>query len=163
MKAGQDRWTLAFDNKIVSDQLTALGCHPKKSLTLKFPTCVPEHLLKHFIRGYFDGDGYICISTAQKKYIAYSSGCLSTTDFCNDLKLLLIGIGIKSGIYTRSQSKNGNGITAALTVGGRRNCKTFLDWIYTDSTVHLDRKYKKYLDVCDLVNNKITKIRIPDA
>ena len=41
--------------------LINLGCTPTKSLTLEFPNneIVPKHLLKHFIRGYFDGDGGI--------------------------------------------------------------------------------------------------------
>lgn len=35
------------------------GCVERKSLILQFPTTVPEELMSHFIRGYFDGDGCI--------------------------------------------------------------------------------------------------------
>lgn len=40
--------------------LINLGCVPKKSLILTFPSeeQIPKKLIKHFIRGYFDGDGW---------------------------------------------------------------------------------------------------------
>lgn len=43
------------------DDLIKQGCIPNKSLVLTFPSKhqVPENLMNHFIRGYFDGDGSI--------------------------------------------------------------------------------------------------------
>ena len=38
------------------------GCINKKSLIIKFPYFLEENLKKHFIRGYFDGDGSVSIS-----------------------------------------------------------------------------------------------------
>ncbi|MEA1904416.1 MAG: hypothetical protein U9M97_00845 [Candidatus Hadarchaeota archaeon] len=43
--------------KMVRD-LLELGILPRKSLNLRFPD-IPDQHLNHFIRGYFDGDGYI--------------------------------------------------------------------------------------------------------
>ena len=55
------RWNIS--NKHLWNSLNTLGCTPRKSLTLQFPDInifsSPE-LVKHFIRGYFDGDG--CLS-----------------------------------------------------------------------------------------------------
>lgn len=50
---------LSINSRYLSNQLTKLGMLHKKSLILKFPTedQVPKHLIRHFIRGYFDGDG----------------------------------------------------------------------------------------------------------
>ena len=47
-------------DKMFSD-LIKQGCIPNKSLILTFPNKyqVPENLINHFIRGYFDGDGSI--------------------------------------------------------------------------------------------------------
>jgi len=39
-----------------------LGLYPNKSLTMKFPK-IPTKYLGHFIRGYFDGDGYVTMET----------------------------------------------------------------------------------------------------
>ncbi len=50
--------------KVVSD-IISLGCTSKKSLTLTFPSyeLIPKNLFNHFIRGYFDGDGWITSNT----------------------------------------------------------------------------------------------------
>ena len=48
---------LSIRNKNISTNLSYLGCKQKKSFILTFPTTdkLPESLIKHFIRGYFDG------------------------------------------------------------------------------------------------------------
>lgn len=60
-KQCSDSCSLNLASKHVSDQLTKLGCMPQKTHKLQFPNedQVPKHLIRHFIRGYFDGDGYI--------------------------------------------------------------------------------------------------------
>jgi hypothetical protein len=40
----------------LAQTLNSLGCTPRKSLSLRFPT-LPQTLVPHFVRGYFDGDG----------------------------------------------------------------------------------------------------------
>ena len=54
---------------IISDQMSAdlsrLGAIPAKSLVLTFPKFIPDSLMPHFIRGYFDGDG--CIWNGKRK------------------------------------------------------------------------------------------------
>lgn len=49
------------------EDLEKLGGIKNKSLVLNFPTSsiVPDYLLNHFIRGYFDGDG--CIWNGKRK------------------------------------------------------------------------------------------------
>lgn len=53
--------TFRIHNTKLVRQIINLGCFPRKSLTLKFPTfdIVPEQYMSHFIRGYFDGDGSV--------------------------------------------------------------------------------------------------------
>lgn len=73
LKSKKPNWsnsyTLEINSKYMCERLTELGCHPRKSLTLKFPTenQVPVHLLQHFIRGYIDGDG--CIFYLKKENV----------------------------------------------------------------------------------------------
>jgi hypothetical protein len=52
-------YRLSFRSKKSKQDLIALGYIPCKSLLLHFPNSqqVPDYLIKHFIRGYFDGDG----------------------------------------------------------------------------------------------------------
>ena len=60
-KFDKDIWKLNFGNREIAKQLINIGCVPAKSMIMEFPT-LPEELVHHFIRGYFDGDGCIFLS-----------------------------------------------------------------------------------------------------
>lgn len=64
------------------DDLIKHGCIPNKSLKLKFPTTVPDKLIRHFVRGYFDGDGSIAKNEDRCTLI-------STQEFCDELKKIV--------------------------------------------------------------------------
>lgn len=135
-----DNWSntyrLCIYNKNFKQGLIKNGCIPKKSLVLKFPveSQVPPHLLRHFVRGYFDGDGHIT------KYGA--SSVVSSKDFIKALQLNLSNIGINS--YIRDCK---NPSTKRLIINKKENSLKFLKWIYEDAVVYIDRKYKKYLEL----------------
>ena len=112
----------------------------KKSLILKFPTDeqVPSHLIRHFIRGHFDGDG--CIHITKRNQARFD--ITSTNEFCIKLRdTIKSNLGIESGIYF----KHGSSITCSLEITGNTVCRKFFDWLYLDSNIHLDRKHDKYL------------------
>lgn len=60
------RYTLQIGSKKIFARLLRLGFTPKKSLTLKYPP-VPDKLLGHFLRGYFDGDGCATFTYCKRK------------------------------------------------------------------------------------------------
>ncbi len=51
-------YRIQMGSKVLYEDLISLGLTPNKSLTIKFPNISLVHL-KHFIRGYFDGDGCV--------------------------------------------------------------------------------------------------------
>ena len=56
------KYKFSINSKKLSKRLSELGAPPRKSLILKFPNkdiFKSEDLIRHFIRGYFDGDGSI--------------------------------------------------------------------------------------------------------
>src|SRR5699024_9205607 len=57
-------------SKKLVKNLVEKGCFENKSLTLKFPSydIVPKHLIYHFIRGYFDGDGSVSYTVRNGKH-----------------------------------------------------------------------------------------------
>ena len=59
--------SIAYKIDIISDKiysnLLQYGVTERKSLTLTFPKNLEEKLIPHFIRGYFDGDGTVCVSS----------------------------------------------------------------------------------------------------
>ncbi len=60
------RYALQIGSKIVFKRFLDLGLTPAKSLTLILPP-IRNSLLKHFVRGYFDGDGCVFYGYSKRK------------------------------------------------------------------------------------------------
>lgn len=141
----QDRCILYLNSKKLCSKLTNLGCFPRKSLILKFPkeTQVPKNLLKHFIRGYFDGDGCVSLIKSGGKYLDMFVNICSSLEFCESLKTFIESeLNINCGIYKLNKKSNKN--TRQLKIGGTQQSYKFLNWLYKESSVYLDRKYDKF-------------------
>ena len=81
------RCRLYFNNKHFWNTLNNYGCTPNKSLTLKFPNISifkDTSLIKHFIRGYVDGDGSIAYKNA--KHTDFQLRILGTEHFLSNLQ-----------------------------------------------------------------------------
>lgn len=131
-------------SKHMFEVLSSYGCTPKKSLTLKFPTITIfkyDHLIRHFIRGYVDGDG--CLSFSNKDHTIACVSILGTEDFLNGIQKIY---GSNKKLYLNNKNNN---ITKVLSFSGKK-AFDFINYLYKDSTIHLDRKYKKYLEYCRL-------------
>ncbi len=142
---------LTICNKHFSENLAKLGCVQAKSLILKFPTedQVPSHLIRHFIRGYFDGDGSISYWYPVKyKTIKYSVSITSSFDFCETVYNLLQN-ELSLTIYKTLKNR-----TSTLTIGKFSHILSFMDWLYEDSTIYLDRKYKKYNSILTIIEEQ---------
>ena len=127
-------------DKMKSD-LIKCGCVENKTFIIKFPSndIVPDNLIWHFIRGYFDGDGSITHSHMQKNGV-----WAETLKFCGT-KEMLYGIqqifGTSATLEKRhDDNKNNYGIT----IGGNLQVKRILNNMYANATVYLDRKYNRY-------------------
>ena len=131
-------YRISFRSQKCKQDLINNGCIPKKSLLLKFPSeqQVPKKLLKHFIRGYFDGDGWF--SNTEK---TFQVGIIGTEDFLR-------------GVINNFNFKNNNQIFDVHREDGAKrfmfsnieDVSNFLNWIYADANIYLDRKYQFYLD-----------------
>lgn len=119
------------------------GVVKNKSLIKCQPKLIPEYLMRDFIRGYFDGNGTICYSYNKNVNRSYLKVSISTGSekFANWLLLYLNKINYSATI---SKDKNAFKIFINNTFG-ENNKVNFLDYIYKDSEMYLDRKYKKYL------------------
>ena len=133
----------SFRSESCKEDLIKQGCTPKKSLILKFPTedQVPQNLIRHFIRGYFDGDGWFT-NTEE----CFQAGIIGTEDF---IKGFLDNIEIENKNNKIFDVHRENG-AKRYVFGAYQDVLNFLNWIYKDSNVYLDRKYEHYLD---FINN----------
>lgn len=132
---------LVITNKHISHQLKILGCHQNKSFTLIFPTKeqVPDCLIQHFIRGLWDGDGHIADIDKSKKFTAEFTG---TLNLCEHISDIISSMNIKCSIRAR-KGKTHN--IRALKILSPYKSVEFLDYLYSNSTVYLDRKYQNYI------------------
>jgi len=155
------QYKLHINSITISNNLTKLGCVPNKSLILQFPTenQVPSHLIRHFIRGYFDGDGsiynYFDNRTQCERY-----GCeiISTTFFNEKLKRYIKStLGLNPVI---KYNKNHKKVTSSLCFASKYESLDFLNWLYQNNSICLKRKYDKYLQIKELIMNNPKKRRI---
>jgi len=120
--------------------LIKIGCTPRKSLTLTFPdeSILRKDLISHFIRGYVDGDGWIGISNNKKRQKARIS-ILGTYNF-------LLGIQEVMGwnkVSIRSNQRN----KAYVIEYGSIATMDYLNQLYENANIYLDRKYIKYKEI----------------
>lgn len=127
------------NNKHFRDRCIELGITPRKTFTLK-PIDIPDNLIHHFIRGYFDGDGCIFI-----KGNGTSVTMLGTNEFLEDIKNnILLNTGIKHiKIRKKSLCKNGMYLYE-LRICGKYYSKLFERYVYNNSSIYLIRKKEKF-------------------
>ena len=141
------RCRITVSNKYFHNRLCELGCVPRKSLILKFPNkniFKSEDLIKHFIRGYFDGDG--CLShtfcNKRKNSITVSSSLIGTFEFLSVVKEYLLSASIICSNLFKDPKYKHNTYSFHLS---KQNSVKFLNLIYSTATIYLDRKYELYL------------------
>lgn len=128
--------SLSLDSKVLISDLISLGCVPNKCSIMKFPP-LPVYLTHHFVRGFFDGDGYI---SKDGKSISFTSN----EEFLKGLsEVLQKHVGIKtSGFRARYKTKNSSG--SVLIHKKEDNIKLY-DYMYWHSgSLLLTRKKEKF-------------------
>lgn len=138
---------LSVRNKHMWNTLNSLGCTPKKSLTLQFPSMSlfkrKEDIL-HFIRGYVDGDG--CLTTylnAKKTSIRTELSLVGTESFLNSVNNLFQNKG-----YIQNKSSEGWDNKSFSLSFSNVPSRQIARYLYEDATVYLNRKYEKFLEFC---------------
>lgn len=138
--------SLMIGNRELSNLLASYGAYQNKTFKIRFPVWLNKNLWKHFIRGYFDGDGSI-----EKHGRTYRLSIASNLEFNTSLqKIILKHTGLNFGIIPQ-------GKITVLYKGGNRVTKTFLDWLYKDATIFLLRKHNRYQELLTEINRVDTK------
>ena len=120
----------------VANKLRFIGLCENKSLKIRLPKKKEEYY-SHFIRGLFDGDGCIFISKRYKNTNRVT--IVSNPEFCIDLQSKIKEfLNITVCIYKKTKNVN------TLSISGNNQIEKFMDWLYKDSDLKLNRKYFKY-------------------
>lgn len=136
--------TMHCSIKMYND-LISFGCTPNKSLTLKFPLLI-ESLIKHYIRGYIDGDGCISIKDKENGIGSIVISYIGTLDMMNNLNKHFC-------VFNKYRKVGENTYTTAIC--GNIKAMRILDWLYQDSTIYLERKYEIYIKHKDALTRRL--------
>lgn len=140
---GQPLCRLIMTSQKTVDDLINKGCKKQKSCILEPPKNIPNILIRHFIRGFFDGDGSIT-KTYNKTYNKYIYGVniTSTQEMCEWLQHLF---DFGSIVKEKRREK-----TYYFSFGGNNQLKYFYHYLYDDATIWMDRKYNKFQEFLEI-------------
>jgi len=135
---GEESTRLLVPSDKLAFDLNKFGIKPKKTFDITYPN-ISEDLDNHFIRGYFDGDG--CITTGPTIKI------VGTIDFLIMVQNKLIqncSVG-KTKLQQRHLSRENN--IRSLEIGGRLQVSRVYHFLYTNSTICLERKKNRFMEL----------------
>ena len=135
---------VCIHNKKVFQDLTSWGCVPRKSLTKVFPWAIPHVMYRHFIRGYFDGNGSISQSKGKFQFFITSSERM-----CKGIENLLIKEGI---IYRRCKMRR-SGEAWDFRRNGNTQVQRIFHYLYDEATEYMQRKYVNFSAVLSEAHN----------
>lgn len=117
-------------------QLIKHGCVPNKTRVIQVPN-LRKDLYRHFIRGFFDGDG--CLQLNDKIYHCRFDITCASLKFLEQLRPIITQHAKTNG-YLGKETKYE---VWHLNYNGHQ-VEDILDWLYKDSHFYLQRKYDKY-------------------
>lgn len=137
---------IIFYSKKMSEDLAVKGCVQRKSLISYFPSTdiLPINLQRHFVRGYYDGNGSLHMNIKYKSCVfAIDSNetlCQQIADVINNN---VDGLTNTFRYCQRSQA-------GSIRMTGRINACRILNWIYDQNTICLARKYNHFVEIINL-------------
>lgn len=137
----------------LSEDLSKLGCIKNKTYLLQFPTnkIVPDYLMKHFIRGYFDGDGWISVNIDGK--IIYA-GFVGIRGFIEPLKDYLVNkLNIENVAVKTRKSRETKAVE--ISWSSILDCEKLFNYLYNDCNIYLERKFSKFNNVLCLGQHEV--------
>ena len=132
--------SVSFNGKKLVAPLVQMGISGKKTYSLdgNIIKYIPDELMRHFLRGYFDGDG--CISFDKR----YKSGPKSVIhvagnyDFLNNSFNKYFPTKCTLKLYKKSKQ------CYDYTIQNKKEVLKFLAFLYNDAKIYLQRKYNIY-------------------
>ena len=144
------QYVINFSSKHMAETLRTYGLvKNRKSIIKNIPSCIPNNLINHFIRGYFDGDGSVCAYN-KKNNVKLKDGSIKTYHYkkvkidliCNkDFgETIMKYIGINSCHFSKSKCND----LYYLSIQAKNDLCIYKSYIYNNATIYLNRKYNKF-------------------
>ena len=125
------------DKKFTSDLLQYFSTN--KTDYIRIPSQIPKNLIRHFIRGFSDGDGcFYCNLQHRRKSFEIVGKSL---DMLEDIQKILAENSIQSSIYKKRENN------WKLMIVKLSELIKFQSYLYDGATIFMDRKYKKSQEI----------------
>lgn len=132
-------YKISISSKFVWKFFESLGFSHRKTFTTRIPKQIPPKFMNHFIRGVFDGDGSV-----QLKNNTYPQANIAGSKlFIDDVSK----IGVEYSAINKCHE------TFIIHYNGQKAID-FLNYIYKNATIYMDRKYKRYLKAIKWKNSR---------
>lgn len=132
--AGGKSARFAVCSRSLFEGLAKHGIHPRKSLTYEWPDFLADDLVRHYFRGYFDGDGSFGVTT-RNQAVATTVGTKPFLRNCRSYLMSALG-------FSENRLRE-TGAAYLLTYGGNRQIKRLAHLLYDGAEVYLSRKREK--------------------
>ena len=144
-----DQVAINFSSMHMANTLRNCGLS-KKEFYDKFPK-LNNVLMRHFIRGFFDGDGSITLTRSTYKDKIYYGGAFN---IIINKKLVNSFLNLFNEIhFTIDQSKTD--YMVYLKCNSKKSIKLIYNYFYKDSKYFLSRKKKKFDEIIGRINGEI--------
>lgn len=143
--------TISINNTKMAKDLISKGCIKSKTGSERIPN-IDKKLIRHFIRGFFDGDG--CISFYNNRRNYSFELCSASIEIMIDIKNILE----KETGYEINFKKNENGKYSVdfyiMKIMNVKKNLAIYKYLFDNATIYLDRKYER---VQTFINSSSTK------
>lgn len=138
--SGNEYCSFIVDRRKMVNDLISLGVCENKSKILEFPNYgqVPQELMKHFIRGYFDGDGSVYLSNEH-----IYSNFTGTEHMLLGIKKELNNLNLNTKASIRKYPEKD---IYDFKLGGINIMRKFYHILYDEATIFMNRKRNIFND-----------------
>ena len=146
----QNQYRLVLQSKYTSQILEHYGMVQNKSLVLTFPEWLDQKLYASFILGYFDGDGCISLQSNNNDRSAMIN-MVGTKMFLEKVaNIICVTLGVVVDISRDARARDP---ICVLRCSHRDDVVKILNWLYSGATIYMQRKYDKYQQFLNNINN----------
>lgn len=150
-------YTFVISSMEICENFTNLGIPKRKTgKDISIPV-MDKSLLRHFIRGYFDGDGSVFKSLNGNSSVLMANICCVTPNLLEEMQAILIENSIGSRINKENRKGRrmripGNRTAICsfdmyrLFVRAKEDVEKFYHFMYDDCHIYLERKRKVFED-----------------
>lgn len=132
--------SLRIHSQKLFDSLAKYGITPNRIKS--FPQqMLPSNFIHHFIRGFFDGDGWVTLTTHGRIKRTLNLG------FCGNLKMMIdLRDFFEKTLNTFHLKISERGNICNLIYSSQKDVKALCEYMYQDATIFLSRKKDKYIN-----------------